>query len=173
MRDTGKIEYWLTTDTHLGHDALINYTGRPHNFSDLIMKRHKEIVHPQDVLIHLGDICMRNDARWHTKFMYGLVCKKWLIRGNHDRKSNVWYLTHGWDFVADSFTITRHGMKILFSHTPQQDRGYDVNIHGHFHNNHPDSYEKELSEIMTNKHRLLVLEDIDYRPVKLQRFLGV
>ena len=69
--------------------------------------------------------------------------------------------------------MTRHGKKILFSHTPQADIGYDVNIHGHFHNNNPDNYEKELLEIMTDKHRLLVLEDIDYRPVKLQKFLGV
>jgi len=131
------------------------------------------MIHSQDVLIHLGDICMRDDAVWHSRFMYGMVCKKWLIRGNHDRKSAVWYLNHGWDFVADNFLMTRHGMKILFSHTPQPDSGYDINIHGHFHNNSPDSYEKELSDIMTDKHRLLILEYIDYRPVKLQTFVGV
>lgn len=164
--------YWVTTDTHFGHNEMVEYCGRPEGFEDIILNRHQNAVGKNDVLIHLGDICIGRDAFWHTMFMGCLTqAKKWLIRGNHDKKTNHWYLSHGWDFVASVMQMRIYGLDILFSHIPQKDNGYDINIHGHFHNSDHHLHELELNAIKNDKHRLVMLEH-NYSPMNLRRIVG-
>ena len=78
---------------------------------------------------------MEKDDIVHKFIVDELKCKKILVKGNHDSKSNSWYLEHGWDFVCEEFKDTLYGKNILFSHYPKVwDGVYDLNIHGHFHN---------------------------------------
>jgi calcineurin-like phosphoesterase family protein len=89
-------------------------------------------------------------------------------RGNHDRKSNSWYLANGWDFVADEMTVTLFGMRIAFSHKPLTSYlypGTGINIHGHHHNtlHHPEDQ-------VTSRHKLVCIEH-GYAPVTLQQLL--
>jgi len=123
---------WITTDTHFGHANMVAYCGRPVDFSERILA-NLHFLQPEDTLIHLGDICIGGDAYWHEK-LSGIHCRKILVKGNHDNKSNSWYLSHGWDFVCNSFTLTISGKKVVFSHQPQCLADNDFNIHGHFHN---------------------------------------
>ena len=153
------MNYQITSDTHLGHDRLCELTHRPANFSDMILKRHAAALNPGDVLIHLGDICIGHDAIWHEQLL-AHAGPKWLIKGNHDRRSNTWYLSHGWDFVADAIVMNIFGKKILFSHRPQDCFGYDLNIHGHVH-------ARDI-EPMSDKHRLIIMEH-GYTPFNLRR----
>ena len=163
------MNYWITTDTHFGHDKLMEYLNRPKGFEDLILRRHQNTIKQGDVLIHLGDICIGNDKHWHAQFMKCLPSvKRWLIRGNHDKKTNHWYLNHGWDFVATTIQMRVYGLDILFSHIPQPDSGYDINIHGHSHNNDHHRHEPELKAVKSSKHRLVFLEH-HYAPVNLRR----
>lgn len=53
------MKIWITTDTHFGHDMLIQY-GRPTDFSERIFKGLEQ-VSPGDMLIHLGDFCIGKD----------------------------------------------------------------------------------------------------------------
>lgn len=176
------MRYWLTTDTHFGHDKMQEYCGRPKGFEDLIFKNLKRIGE-DDVLIHLGDFCIGRDAYWHEIFSK-YPFRKILIRGNHDQKTNHWYMTHGWDFACENFLLTFEGKRILFSHAPTIDDGtFDVNIHGHFHNtlhrllegNWVVEGEKERNEkdlkALTEKHKLLAIEYTNYWPVLLEKFL--
>ena len=94
-------KYWIITDTHFGHDSMMKLCGRPEGFSEKILINLNRTVHCPDVLIHLGDICIGKEEYWHSELMKWACCKKWLIRGNHDKKSDMWYLNHGWDFVAE------------------------------------------------------------------------
>ena len=163
---TGKFNYWVITDTHFGHQKMEEYCQRPVGFERLIMKQVHHTVQPQDVLIHLGDFCFYNDEAWHERFMAACPGKRWLIRGNHDRKSLGWYLSHGWDFVADEVTLGIFGKRVALSHKPLDiSAGFDLNIHGHCHNtgHHPE-YE------LASKRKLLFIEHT-YAPVSLRKLV--
>jgi len=177
----GKI--YLTTDTHFNHANMVVYCGRPSNFDELIWKGFKELKE-DDTLIHLGDFCFGNDTETHFKFMGIVKCKTVLVKGNHDRKSDSWYLSHGWDFVCEQFVNTYFGKKILFSHEPKKDLGgCDLNIYGHFHNNldrllrkewvteREEERNKGVIDILTDKHKLLALEFVDYKLTSLENFI--
>lgn len=107
---------WLTTDTHFGHFKMVQYCGRPADFSERILVNLGNSVKPGDLLIHLGDFCIGDDGVWHGRYLEDFLpgVKHWLVRGNHDRNSNTWYLGHGWDMVCDSFTLEMFGKRILF-----------------------------------------------------------
>jgi len=160
---------WVITDTHLGHNALIELCGRPPNFSDKILNNIQALVMPGDTLIHLGDVCLGNDEFWNAKLIESCLGKKCLIRGNHDKKSLTWYSRIGWDFVADSVLIKYFGKRILFTHRPFEFASdfYDVNIFGHLHNlgHKPDKGD-------ATKQKLLILEKV-YAPVTLKSVLSL
>ncbi len=98
------MKIWITTDTHFNHKQLIEY-GRPEDFEDKIKKGLLNNVKPEDLLIHLGDICIGNDIENSNWFKNNLSCKTYLIRGNHDNKSIKWYMENGWDAVADGWIL--------------------------------------------------------------------
>lgn len=162
------MNYWIITDTHLGHDKMQEFCGRPEGFENEILLSLSKI--PFDnVLIHLGDICIGEDEAWNKLLLESASCRyKWLVRGNHDRKSMAWYLDHGWDFVADSFSMDIFGGVILFSHIPKVDTGYWMNIHGHFHNSDYRRHEPELIKIKNQRQILVAMEYNNYQPFNLK-----
>lgn len=164
------MKYYLITDTHFNHEAMIEFCGRPENFNEIIMKGLKNL--PDNIyLIHLGDICIGKDEEVHNK-LSSLPYKKILVRGNHDNKSNSWYLEHGWDFVCDQFTFEYGGKKILFSHYPVAwDGYYDLNIHGHFHNSDHRRHEEHFLKLKNGYQKLLAIEYTNYLPVSLESFI--
>lgn len=161
---------YVISDTHFGHNKMHDYCGRPVGFEETILSNISHTCRLDDVLIHLGDVCIYKDEYWHEKLMDARDCKKWLIKGNHDRKSNTWYLEHGWDFVADEIKFDMFGKILLLSHAPVLDRtDFDINIHGHLHNTLD---RPERLEGLTDRHRLIMCEH-DYRPVQLRRVVEV
>lgn len=165
------MKYWIITDTHFGHQRMIELCGRPENFSEKILINLNRTVACPDTLIHLGDICIGQDEYWHKELVKWCCSKKWLIKGNHDKRGDTWYLEHGWDFVGNRVWLEKYGRKILLSHKPVEDCGYDINIHGHFHNNDHHTYEPELATIMNKKHKLLAIENTNYMPVSLESLM--
>lgn len=155
---------WCIADTHFSHKRLIEAGYRHSNFEDKLRKSLSKIP-IGDVLIHLGDICLGNDIE-NNKFITNLPCKKILVKGNHD-KGNQFYYNMGWDFVCKSFTDTYCGKRIKFSHEPVKGN-FDINIHGHLHQNfrYP-----ELKYIITEKHFLVSMEELNYRPVSLKEII--
>lgn len=96
------MKIYLITDTHFGHENIIKYCNRPKNFEKIIFDNLTKI-EKNSILIHLGDFAFKKVEYWANKFSKVKSFKKWLIKGNHDKKSNSWYLNHGFDFVADCF----------------------------------------------------------------------
>jgi len=159
--------YYIITDTHFNHEAkmCLEEIGRPLDYAEKIYKSLIALK-KEDVLIHKGDICIGKDKEMHKKYIKPLKCKKILVRGNHDNKSNGWYMDNGWDFVCDTFTMKYDGKKILFSHIPQPWDGIsDINIHGHLHN----CSHRENPPLHFNK--LLSLEFDGYRAHSLSSFI--
>lgn len=158
---------WITTDTHFSHKALVEY-GRPKDFELKIKKALKNCVKPDDLLVHLGDVCIGNDAENNNWFKKELGCKTYLIRGNHDTKSINWYLNNGWDVVADRLDIEMFGKRICFTHMPVAWDGYfDINYHGHFHDTDHRRNEPDFNKILCGYNKLISLEKTNYQPVKL------
>ena len=165
------MKIFLIADTHYCHQKLIEKNYRPDNFEKLLYKNLSNI--PKDaVLLHLGDVCLGNDQEAHNKYIKTLKCQKWLVRGNHDHKSNNWYLNNGWNFICTSFVDRYFGRKILFSHIPKiLHKNIDLNIHGHFHNSDHRWQEPELVKRITEKHRLFSAETSKYKPILLEDFI--
>jgi len=141
---------------------MIEYCQRPANYEELFIKNLSTLTE-KDILIHLGDICIRKDEFIHETIIKPLKCKKILVKGNHDHKSNSWYLRHSWDFVCEGFIDTLFGKKILFSHEPTFNVGCHLNIHGHLHNK-----PVEFSDF----YKLYSAENEKYRPVNLEKFIS-
>jgi calcineurin-like phosphoesterase family protein len=163
---------WLISDTHFGHKKMEELCNRPPNFDVAILDNLIRSIRPTDTLIHLGDICIGKDDFWHKQLMDNVGGRKWLVKGNHDRKSTTWYMEHGWDMVCDQFSDKLFGKRIIFSHAPfmYDTYKYDINIHGHLHNNiHRGSNDEFNVEGRVSK--LVSVEFSDYKPISLKSFL--
>lgn len=169
---------WVISDMHLGDDGMTEPRGgislRPEGFSEKILAALGHALNPSDVLIDLGDTVFGDAALWAERLKF-IECKKWLVLGNHDKKSVSWYLSNGWDMVCESFKLEMFGERILFSHIPQKDDGwYSINIHGHFHDFPLERVletEPEVHAVLNPKHFRVSLEDLKYGPITLKRVM--
>lgn len=124
--------YFFTADQHYGHANIIQHCDRP--FADVaemnteLMRRHNEVVGPDDTVIHAGDFAYRSavDPRAIIKQLNG---EHIFLRGNHDRwqKDDV---PHIWDQVID-------GQRVVVCHYamrtwPHSHRG-SWQLFGHSH----------------------------------------
>lgn len=181
-------DIWITTDTHFNHQMLIDRGFRPPDFEQRILNGLTEIDQNRTedaLLVHLGDVCMGEDAKSHERFFDALlhpdgdarVSTAVLVKGNHDRKSDSWYYDQGWDFVCHTFSLRKYGKTIVFSHRPLNHRIWgeyaDLNLHGHTHaTNHRDPEVSPYYKIGFNIE--LALEAHKYRPWKFgPRLIGV
>lgn len=165
---------FIISDTHFDHKSIIDFCGRPDDFNERISK-NLEFLTKNDLLIHLGDVGLGKDIESHQKFIEPIKCKKILVRGNHDKRTNSWYLEHGWDFVCENFVDKYLGKWVLFSHEPMDiPSGIDLNIHGHFHNNSHrliHEHESELLYRLTDHHICFVIEDTKYKPLLIDSIM--
>lgn len=166
---------WLVTDEHYLHENVKAYCGRPDGFEETLFRNLSEIPET-DVLISLGDTCMGRDEEVHRRFIEPLRCRKVLVKGNHNQKSNTWYLNHGWDFVCDRVDIEAFGKRAVLTHMPLPDSEIPegaLNIHGHWHNKsfREKEFRKAFGSYDVLRHARLSVELTNYRPVLLERVL--
>jgi len=163
------MNYWLLSDTHFNHEKLSEWGGRSGDWQEKFWEGLARIP-DGDMLIHLGDICIGDDAEVHEKLRNKNI-KMVLVRGNHDGKSVNWYQEHGWDFVCDSFELLYHGHYLYFSHRPQPPMGHFThNIHGHTHGNTHRS-EEYLSFYDKEYHLDISPELVGFAPIRLDSLL--
>jgi calcineurin-like phosphoesterase family protein len=162
---------WLFTDPHYHHRMLVETGKRPEGFESLIDESWKRLVLPQDKVYCLGDVCMGDKVKVHTEHVESMPGWKILILGNHDKQKPQWYLEHGWNEVHEKLMLKRP-WRVLLSHKPQiDDESYDMNIHGHFHNDQHRASEPKNIAMRSPKHRLLALECVNYQLIPLQDFI--
>lgn len=127
---------WLTSDFHFGHNNCINYCSRPFsNTSEMninLIKNYNKLVSNEDIVYILGDISFLN-TKSTTEIIKSLKGYKFLIKGNHDPKTNTAYRKMGFIEVYDKPIILND--KWILSHEPILGGiGKLRNIHGHTHN---------------------------------------
>ena len=163
------MNYWLISDTHFNHTKLEEWGNRSGNWQDQIWNGLR-LIPGNETLIHLGDICIGDDLEIHNAIS-SLICKKILVKGNHDKKSTTWYYDHGWDFVVDGFELLYNGHYLYFSHRPIYPFSHITwNIHGHTHGNMHRS-EEYYSFYSPQFHIDLSPELVGYSPISLNSLM--
>ena len=151
---------WIISDTHWFHRKIEEYENRPSNYNELIIDNWNKYISNDDLVIHLGDFALTSSERT-KQLIKQLTGKKVIVLGNHDKSSNF-YMSNGFNFACNSFTLRYSNYNILFTHMPNYDTIYDINIHGHQHSN---------SIEVTDKHFCFSIERTNYMPLLLNEIL--
>ena len=159
---------FFISDTHFGHDKIIEYCNRPFDnvseMNQIMIENWNSVVGKNDLVFHLGDFAFRNkvDIKNICKQLNG---RKILKRGNHDRESNEFYRNCGFEnvyeyaIVYQNFYILSHANMYLTADAPW------ANIHGHIHNNHKVTCMLDNKNLYYN----VSVEVIDYTPISFQK----
>lgn len=165
------MKVFVIADTHFDHENIIEYCDRPFDnveeMNETMIKNWNEVVEDGDMVLHVGDFMLTYTER-QKEIMCKLKGDIYLIRGNHDRQSKTKLVERlGFKDVFDEVIIQgKVGQEVkeaVLTHRPLseeeiEERGFDYNIHGHKHN---------LPKI-SDKHKCVSVEKIDYKPLELE-----
>lgn len=152
---------WVIADTHFGHKMLIEEGYRPANYDERIIKRWLQMVSPEDLVIHLGDVALPDSDKAIWEQIAELPGRKILVMGNHDKRSAKWYMERGFAFACDAFELS----DLWFTHAPRLIIPPHIryNVHGHLHSGTHRHFE------LAKKHKLVSLEETSYTPVLVDK----
>jgi calcineurin-like phosphoesterase family protein len=156
---------WIISDTHFFHENIGRYCDRPDGWQDTIIENWNRLIQPEEIVFHVGDLALGKRVK-----IEGLIPllkgRLYLMRGNHDRRSNGFYQQLGITLVPDPYRMDHpSGLTLIFSHRPILPLEPGVlNLHGHIHN----SVAPELGAGHVN----LCVEVRDYRPWRLGEILA-
>ena len=164
------LDTWIVSDTHFRHKNIIKYCNRPMNHDQIMESNWHDLVGEDDLVLHLGDLQIwYNDVlmREADNISERLPGRKYMLRGNHDHYTDEEFGLLGFTVIPEF--VQKFGQtKVLFSHYPDTSRGHlwDLNVHGHIHNNHSDDHQK-LGKKWIN----VSIEVMDYKPTRLRDVL--
>lgn len=173
--DNLTLDTWLVSDTHFGHKNIVKYCNRPMNHNELMVKNWDALIQPEDTVLHLGDLAVwygREEDHW-LDVARQLPGQKYMLRGNHDKLKDKVYAGLGYTVIPEfiqTFDLPGRDMvRVLFSHYPDHSRigQWDINVHGHVHNNGIDP----VLAASGRDYRNISVELMDYRPVRLRDIL--
>ena len=151
---------FVISDTHFCHENIIKYCDRPfknvHEMNNYMIQKWNSVVGKHDLVIHCGDVVLGpNDVA--EKVLKQLNGRKYLIKGNHDNKSDTFYRKCGFERISD-FPIIIDG-KYIFAHAPLEKLG-DSDLflyYGHVHN--------DMDYGDTKNSKCVCVERLDYTPL--------
>lgn len=166
-------EIWVISDTHFGHQNIIDYCNRPFKtaylMNEVIRDNWNSVVKPQDKVYHLGDVYMGwNQKESALQFLTSLNGKKRLILGNHDngkdqtlqlafQKIDVWRMWPEFGLLMTHVPV--HESALFRGKTGNEEKPKQLlNIHGHIHENNSPS----------SNHRNVCVEHLNYRPINIE-----
>jgi calcineurin-like phosphoesterase family protein len=159
---------FLISDTHFGHDKIIQYEKRPfdnaNQMNRTIISNWNNAVHCEDIVYHLGDFqlgCSREELR---KIIYSLNGKIILVAGNHDFHDINWYRNNVSDKIIQvSPTPIILDEWFILSHEPKYITKSELfcNIYGHVHND-------ERYRTFTRRTACVCCERFGYTPINFE-----
>ena len=159
---------FFTADTHFNHANIIRYSKRPfpdvETMNRVLSENWIESVTPEDTMVFVGDFAM---GRYEHLLRKVMVCKTIFVKGNHDKK-----LVVPCHFLNRETRITsENGTQFLVIHDPDEISPdyHGWVIHGHHHNNYPDTYP------FFNPDRKTINVGVDmtgFRPVSLDEIMS-
>lgn len=140
---------WFTSDTHWGHEKVIQYSNRPfanaEEMNEKLADEWNSVVSPLDEIWHLGDLSFMNLDKT-ADILCKLNGRKFLLFGNHDSQArkNKRFLEDFFEGWFDYKEITHdfggeRPTKIVLCHYPllewRECHYGSVMLHGHCHGN--------------------------------------
>lgn len=119
FNDANKV--FFTSDTHFGHNGILNYTHRPYkNVDEMnqgLIDNWNSVIGKDDFVFHLGDFAFGGSELWCNilKQLNGNIV---LIKGNHDTKNYRETYDKFFTFVGNELFITVEGQGIYLNHYP-------------------------------------------------------
>lgn len=164
---------WVISDTHFGHNNIVDYCRRPAEHEDILVEEWNAAVPDSGVVLHLGDLSYRNNAYFKNIIAKKLSGnEKLLILGNHDKQRFSFYRDSGFKIVKP-FNINYDKHVVSFSHYAlRKSPGKKlIHVHGHIHNN---GYGGKGAPFVpfSDKQINVSAEQIHYRPVNLADLLN-
>ena len=162
---------FVIADTHFNDANIIRFCNRPfssvEDMNTILIDNWNAVVEPCDTVWILGDFFKfesvydypcDNLGRNFCDIVGSLTGKKYLIKGNHDIKSDDFYSSHfnfysPYPILLNNFFLLSHEPLQLSESTPY------FNIYGHVHND---------NKYVDNKtSRCVSVERIGYKPILL------
>ncbi|MBQ9762376.1 MAG: metallophosphoesterase [Oscillospiraceae bacterium] len=150
---------YFIADTHFGDERIRKYENRPFPTTDLmdqvLIHNWNARVAPEDTVYILGDFGADGDE---TQVLAQLNGTKFLIKGNHDTKSNAAYRNAGFQevydhpIILDGFWLLSHEALYVNSNMPY------ANLFGHVHNS-------PIVCDYSSQHFCVCVERIGYAPI--------
>lgn len=136
---------WLCSDWHFSHnkDFLLNPRGFDNSdeMNEEIVKRHNELVAPDDIVYCLGDVMLGGDFEKSAEYVKRMNGIKYLAIGNHDtdNKIKMYKEQNLFEDIQFGYRLRYKKKSIVLTHYPTLVENFDsavkiVNIHGHTHN---------------------------------------
>lgn len=150
---------YFIADTHFDEDNIRRYENRPFRsvveMNETIIKNWNSAVTEYDEVYVLGDFGAADNEQYILKQLNGI---KYLVKGNHDTKSNEYYRNSGFKEVYDkpilfeNFWILSHEPIYVNSNMPY------ANLFGHVHNN-------PIIKDYSSQHFCVSAERVNYTPI--------
>lgn len=168
-----ELDYWFTSDTHWGHQNIIDYENRPfqtvEDMDEALIENWNACVKPGDTVYHLGDVFFRKNTPTMKAIMDRLNGDKILRMGNHDRESVTKYLHLGFQKVyKQDLIVSKFAKPMILSHYPVEDEltlnSFKArNVHGHTHsqNGYLDQYYFKCVSVELTNYRPLHVDEIN------------
>ena len=122
--DNPSAKIWFTSDQHYSHQNIIKFCNRPyadtHTMNKALTEGYNSLVEDNDYVFHLGDLSFADKKSTRT-IIAGLKGHKILIRGNHDREPDGFYLANGFKEIYSNCLLTLPtGGLALLNHKPEE-----------------------------------------------------
>lgn len=122
----------FTSDLHVQHRNIISYSNRPfkdvEEMEETLIANYNKVIGPDELCVILGDVffCGKPKAR---SIMDRLNGEKWLVKGNHDMKTNA-LLDIGFSLVVEQMSIYIAGQQVKLCHFPYKDTYHGIHKDG-------------------------------------------
>ncbi len=150
---------FFIADPHYGDERILKYENRPFQSVELMdadmIRRWNEVVSSEDTVYVLGDL---GADGYEKDILSKLNGTKFLVKGNHDTKSNKEYRSFGFaevydhPIIIDGFWILSHEALYVNTNMPY------ANLFGHVHNS-------PIVKDYSNQHYCVSVERINYTPI--------
>ena len=160
---------FFTSDFHLGHWNIVKYCNRPfktlEEMDSTIIGKINERVDADDLLIYLGDFCMKSSSeaseapkKAFEYYRNQINCKNIIfIKGNHDKNNST-------KTPIESLVINHGGKRIYLTHDPKYAKDdFEFNFCGHSHGKNGTFIKLRKKSIIVD----LSVENWNYYPVTI------
>lgn len=167
------MNYWVTSDLHLGHKNICQYDKRDFKTLDehdwYIINTFNENVSKEDIVYILGDFSLCNKSKTEL-YLQHLRGNLHFIKGNHDKQDNIKLFGKYGVYLGEQKKIKLNDVPIILNHFSMRvwegSHKGSIHLYGHSHDTleaHPWGKSMDVS-VVTAK-RILG----EYRPFNIEK----